>query len=181
MFSLEGHLYTGEYIKVRPPLAHKVDYDRDNVFNEIDIGEPYIDPVLNILTVSYMNESSPQEPVDSIAIVSLPPGRYIRLITLLDREDSNGLRLSWSDGIYPDAYHDFVFSGTVNQDEIDQDGNTFFRFSTTDTFREIHQHFSQGVLNCEPPSAAHECTYSEDEAVTPLDLTPYPLDNIFFP
>ena len=181
MFSLEGHLYTSPYIKEKPSLAHKVDYDRDNVFNEIQIGEPYIDPVLNILTVSYMSSPDPQDPVNSLAAVTLPPGRYIRLLTLLDKETDNRLRLTWSDGIYPDAYHDFAFSGTVNQDEIDQDGNTFFMFTTPDMFREIHQHFSQGVLNCEPPAGAHECAYSEDEAIAPPDLMPYPLDNIFFP
>ncbi len=186
MFSLYYHLYTSEQIKADSNLASLVDYDHDEVFNEIDIGEPYIEPHDKTLKVAYFGTYPPQQDVTPLANVQLPSGRHIRLLLLLDRQENNYLRLMWSDNVYnKESYYDFSFSGALSQ-EVDG----IFKYTFATSFRSwldsdgitkipFWQHFSQGVLNCEPLTADHECTYLQEESI-PADPTPHQVE-ISFP
>ena len=194
MFSLNGQLYTAEEIKNNTVLASQVDFDHDGIFNEVDIQEPYIDPVDTDLRIAYFGVNPPEGPVTNAATVDkLPAGRHVRLVLLLDRLENNYLRLTWSDDIYPESHYDFVFSGAINQDvpqEVNGQEEIVFKYTSPTTFRSwldsdgitsipIRQHFSQGVLNCLPYSGPHGCSFP-DEGAIPVNPEPVPV-NILFP
>jgi len=44
MFKLDGYLYTSDEIRNTPSLFSIVDFDNDGQINEVNEGEPYIDP-----------------------------------------------------------------------------------------------------------------------------------------
>ena len=189
MFALNYNLYTSEDIQADPNLADLVDFDDDGVFNEIDIGEPYIYPHYNMtLEIFYMNTFPPVDPVYLSATVLLPPGRHIRLILLVDRPDNNYVRLNWNDYLNGDlytGYYDFAFDGVINQ-EVDgiwtaEPPITEFRYGLdVDGITQIpiRQHFSTGLLSCQPASSPDTCPYPEEEAI-PAELLPYPVTILF--
>ncbi len=101
------HLYTAEQIKSRTELAELVDYGEKGIFDQVEIGEPYIDPHDITVKIAYL--SNPPDPLNPIPInpiaeVVLPGGKHIRLITLLDnRKDNNNThyyRITWWDKKY---------------------------------------------------------------------------------
>lgn len=189
MFSLDHHLYTAEQIKSTPSLAAEVDLDHDGVFNETE--EPYIDPYPINLEIAYMGETEPLEPIVTSAIVeNIPPGRYIRLILLVDRQYGNYFKLSWSDDIdtsLADVEVEFsspVTQSTVQGEWISTAVDEFRRGLVEEVEQPIRQHTWQGVLRCkpfavDPVSGAQTCCYNEEESI-PADLTPYPAE-IYFP
>lgn len=115
MFSLNYHLYTAEAIKADPELAALVDLDHDGVFSEVAEGEAFIDPLDIIFDVSYSGTPSFSSSSPS-ASINIAPGRYARLIVLVDRESSNFMKIAWVD---PVGVSEWVesFDETVSQDK----------------------------------------------------------------
>lgn len=164
MFSLNYHLYTAEAIKADPELAALVDLDHDGVFSEVAEGEAFIDPLDIIFDVSYSGTPSFSSASPS-ASINIAPGRYARLIVLVDRESSNFMKIAWVD---PLGVSEWVesFDGTVSQDK---DG-IFSSVTPITDFRSIRQHLDTGVLACQPyafdPETGEQvCEYPEDEAL----------------
>jgi len=93
------HLYTSEQIKTTPGLAGVVDYDRDGIFNELDKGEPYIDPYELTYEIGYTGVLPSRTTVLPSANITLPPGRHVRLLVLVDRKQPNYIRLTWTQTI----------------------------------------------------------------------------------
>ena len=176
MFSLNYqdsyHLYTATQIEGDSSLATLVDHDHDGIFNEIDIGESYIDPYDLIFDIGYMDDPA-SSTVPSLAAVTLPPGKFVRLIVLVDRP-SNYSRLTWTQGFRPGSdYSNAAFAGAVNQET----GGVWQTPTPAETFRSVRQHSYVGVLECEPletdpATGRHVCPYPESEAI-PTDPTPY--------
>lgn len=172
------HLYKSDEIKSNPDLAKLVDKDGDGIFNEISDPikpEPYIDPYDIAFNISYMESSSPANPPISTATVVLPPGRYMRLIVLVDRKYNNHVRMGWSDNIDTNnAKYDTLFEGIINQDI-----NGVWQTPTpVIIFRGIRQHFYTGLLRCEPlaydpTTMITYCPYPKEEEPAPADTTPY--------
>ncbi|MEW6419991.1 MAG: hypothetical protein AB1480_18060 [Nitrospirota bacterium] len=172
------HLHTSDQIKADPDLAKLVDFNNNGIFNEDN--ESYIDPYPITYEITYMSESPPVNPVyTSASVTNLPPGRYIRLIVLVDDEQMDNYgRLAWLTTL-PDrdpevGDNDFVFDGVTNQE---MDG-VWQSPTPIITFRTVKQHFYTGILNCypvavDPATGVHHCPYPEEEAI-PADPTPYP-------
>lgn len=174
MFSLNYHLYTAETIKADPQLAALVDLDHDGVFSEFAEGEAFIDQLDIIFDVSYSGTPSFSSSSPS-ASINIAPGRYARLIVLVDRESSNFMKIAW-DG--PQGALGWVesFNGTVSQDK---DG-IFSSITPITDFRSIRQHFDTGVLACQPyafdPETGEQvCEYPEDEALPLNNAAPTPI------
>ena len=183
MLSLNYHLYTSEQAKTLPDLQwfrNKVDLDHNGVFNEIEKGEPYIDPQKTEYEIQYADSDSPEISAP-VATVMLLPGRYIRLIVLVDRQTDNYVRITSIDEFEGKPFFgDLKFQGAINQ--VDSDG--VLEISPgVDSFRSIRQHFHFGIINCDPWSMDAEgntwCVYPESEAIIPPDLSPYPVNIIF--
>jgi hypothetical protein len=179
MFSLNYHLYTSTQIKASQSFADEVDLDHDGVFNETDIGEPYIEPYLMTFEISYMGESPPADPPYTVARVdNLPPGRHIRLIVLVDDEiTGNYVSLTSYDPVDEEpGVDDFIFEGVMNQEV-----NGIWQAPTpANSLRNVKQHLYAGILQCKPLMVDHEtgrrsCSYPDSETI-PADLTPYPVD-----
>ena len=165
------HLYTSDQIKNTPELARLVDLNRNGIFNES--GEPYIEPYYIDFKISYMSSLS-QEPVGPLAEVQLSPGRYIRLIVLVDSKYNNYVRMAHSDFIdTTGSYYNTTFEGVINQE---WENGTWQTPTPIITFRQIRAHFYTGVLRCEPitydpVTRITYCPYPEEPA--PADTTPY--------
>lgn len=165
MFSLYGHLYTAAQIRADPDLLNLA-------------GSAFIDPYTMHFTFAYLPESPPPSaPVVVASVTDLPPGRYIRMIALVDDElTANYLRLVYTNPVDSDSgTYDFVFDGVVNQE---RDG-TWQTPTATDDLRGSIGHLDQGVLRCKPYSIDpatgwHVCAYPEAEAI-PANLTPHPM------
>ncbi|MFZ3090790.1 MAG: hypothetical protein WA240_09245 [Nitrospirota bacterium] len=164
------HLYTSDQIKNTPELARLVDLNRNGIFNES--GEPYIEPYYIDFKISYMSSLS-QEPVGPLAEVQLSPGRYIRLIVLVDSKYNNYVRMAHSDFIdTTGSYYNTTFEGVINQE---WENGTWQTPTPIITFRQIRAHFYTGVLRCEPitydpVTGIRYCPYPEEPA--PADTTP---------
>lgn len=163
MFSLYGHLYTAAQIRADPDLLNLA-------------GSAFIDPYTMNFSFAYLPESPPSSaPVVVAAVTDLPPGRYIRLISLVDDElTENYLRLAYTNPVDSDnGTYDFVFDGVVNQEH---DG-AWQTPTATDDLRGSIGHLDQGILRCKPFSTDpatgwHVCAYPESEAI-PANLAPY--------
>ena len=136
----------------------------------------------------------PSGPVNVVATADeVPAGSHIRLILLVDRWENNYVRLPWFDNVYPESSFDFVFSGAKNQELrriVNGQEEIVFIYTPPATFRywldsdgftkiPIKQHFSQGILNCWPFNAPHECSYPEEEAIAVDDPNPIPVNILF--
>ncbi|MBI5641508.1 MAG: hypothetical protein HZA17_13895, partial [Nitrospirae bacterium] len=178
-FSLYGHLYTEAGIMKEPALANYVDLNHNRISSEA--GEPYIKPYDMAYRISYYGDDSSQ-PIDSAAF-SLTPGRYARLITLVDRQKDNHVRMSWTESIgTPEDTHAFVFEGTRYQ--YDKKDNIFWTTPQIKTFRGIRELFWAGVLRCtpmatDPVTGNQYCPYQESEAIKPPVLTPVSVTMLF--
>lgn len=173
MFSIEGHLYTAEQIMANPDLLSRT-------------NGAYINPHPITLEISYMPESPPAEPIYASArVTDLPDGRYIRVIVLADDELTYPyVRMAWHvelpDREPEDGDNDYYFETVINQDY----GGTWYAPTEATLFRTIQQHFEAGVLRCEPlvedpVTGNHYCAYPEEEAIIPLDLSPYPAEVLY--
>lgn len=167
MYSLEYHLYTSDRIKSDPNLKYLVDLDKDGIFNETGATppEPYIDPYPMTFEVGYSGTNPPATPVISSATVNnLYPGRYIRLIALVD-EWTNYLSLKVTDPINPEPK---TYIGTF--------AGVDYTSTPEKVFRDVDEHYNLGIVRCSPmatyPSGAKYCVYNDSEAITPPDLTP---------
>ncbi len=164
MFSLDGHLYTAEWIRGDPELLERA-------------SGSYIDPYPMNFEISYMPESPlADRPIVSAGAENLPEGRYIRLITLMDDEQPhNYVRLVFSNNIDATAETiDFAFDGVVNQETE----GVWQPPTPSVDFRRAKGHFYTGILRCKPMSVDpvtgySYCPYPESEAY-PADLKPYP-------
>jgi hypothetical protein len=162
MFSLYGHLYTAQQIRADPNLLSLAD-------------GAYIDPHDMTFEISYMGESPPVNPLNPLATVLLPAGRFIRLIVLVDRQANNYVRMAWSDNIDTnEAHYDTTFQGVMNE-ELEGVWQTP---TPLITFRTVRQHLYSGILRCEPQgvdpvTGRPVCPYPEQEAI-PADITPRP-------
>ncbi len=180
-FLLNGTLYTSAEIKNTGKLRKEVDLDHDKVFNEINEGEPYIDPHYMTLKIGYMDASPPATPPIDTATVYLPPGRHIRVIVLVeDSQADPWLRFHHIDNIDTNSYGDYPFPGVINQ----EDANGVWQVPTeASTLRGVIQHFYVLGVRCKPievdPNGVQYCPYPLD-APPPDDPTPYPV-NIAFP
>lgn len=168
MFSLNGHLYTADQIRSDPDLTDFVDHDDDGYLNETMEGEAYIDPYNVDFMIGYYGAYPPTGLIFSATVDQLPPGRYIRLISIVDKLANNYLRMRWDNAIYSPDYLDFIIAGVQNE-EVD---GLFYPTGVLN-FRSRNEHFWQGVLGCDPMSGPNACAYPENEAI-PANLTPYP-------
>jgi hypothetical protein len=176
MFSLDYHLYTWDQIMAAPNLAGRIDLNHNGTCCET--GEPYIkpygvdyqigftgDPAANAITVASVNQ--------------LPPGRYIRLIALVDADlGENYAQVVWSDPLDNDATKfNIFFEGATY--EADEDG---WIDTPAETFRLARQHFHSGTVRCIPlaydQQGVGHCVYNEAEAI-PANLEPVGLDIVF--
>ncbi|HDL14953.1 MAG TPA: hypothetical protein ENH28_02165 [Euryarchaeota archaeon] len=183
-------------IKTTPALAARVDRDGDGIFNEIDDPvnpEPYIDPYNMIFGIGYVNE--PDDPFYYSALTVLEPGRYIRLIALMDKPQDNYmvLEVDYID-IYPGdpSYFSLASPGVINQEEggvwqTPPTPVTTFRYGLDidETPQPIRQHYDNGIFGCYPvegtnPDGDPACLYPESEAI-PAELSPSPIDAVYFP
>ena len=184
------HLYTSEQIKATPGLAGVVDYDHDGIFNELDKGEPYIDPYELTYEIGYAGVLPSRTTVLPSANITIPPGRHVRLLVLVDRKQPNYIRLTWTQTIQPGtALMYATFQGAVNQTNANAwtatPPNAFRYWQTPEgTQAPIRQHFFAGILRCEPlgidAAGNRVCPYPEPEAI-PAEMTPYPVTNLLFP
>jgi len=175
MFSLDGHLYTAGTIINDPDLLAKT-------------NGAYIYPIDMTYEISSLNESPPVNPVIPLTTVVLPAGRHLRLIALVDKQVNNYVRLAWSNTVdSKTGSADLVFAGVLNQ----SDANGVWQTPTPkDTLRHwlaadgttrnpITQHFSQGILRCEPysidPVTGNKyCAYPDEESIA-AEKTSYPV------
>ncbi len=181
MFSLDYHLYLASMITSSSVLSARVDLNNNQIFGEE--GEPYIYPYPITFNVAFSN-FQPTALLPSAATATVPAGRYIRLIALVDGQTTNYVQLAWDDIVDSDSYAE-SFVGGLNQS--DEYGNWLtptpsdpFRYSLAAdgvTRIPIVQHHYIGVLSCEPASVDEAgnsyCSYPEEESV-PADVTPYP-------
>jgi hypothetical protein len=141
----------------------------------------HIDPFDIDYAIGYMNP--PSQPVMAANTDSnlLPQGRYIRLITLVEKPSNNYLRMAWTDIVDPGGSHfDTPFDGVVNQ-EI---AGVWQPTTPLITFREVKAHFYSGILSCkpltqDPITGVYYCPYPEEDAQPLTDLTPFPVTILF--
>ena len=156
----------------------------------MDKGEPYIDPYELTYEIGYAGVLPSRTKVLPSANITLPPGRHVRLLVLVDRKQPNYIRLTWTQTIQPGTALTYAtFQGAVNQTNADvwtaTPPNTFRYWQTPGgTPAPIRQHFAVGILRCEPlmtdAAGNRVCPYPESEAI-PAEMTPYPVTNLLFP
>ncbi len=175
MFSLDYHLYTWDQIMATPDLAGKVDLNHNGTCCET--GESYIKPYGIDYQIGFTDDPAANA-VTVAAVNQLPPGRYVRLIALVDGDlAENYAQVVWSDPIDNDGTKfNAAFEGAVDQD---YDG----RIDTpAETFRQARQHFHLGTMRCTPLAYDQQgnghCVYNEAEAI-PANLEPVGLDIVF--
>ncbi len=173
MFSLDGHLYTADQITNDPNLLAKT-------------NGAYIYPYDITFEISSLNESPPINPVIPLTTVVLPAGRHLRLITLVDKQSNNYVRLHWSNSVDDKTgTFDLAYPGVVNQADVNgvwqtptpKDTLRYWLAADGITRNPITQHYSQGVLRCEPynidPVTGYKyCDYPDEESI-PAEKTPY--------
>lgn len=162
--SLMGHLYTAEQILADPELLALVGKDL-----------PLIYPRPASYAVGFSGQCPPKDFTSvSAAVNDLPAGRFIRVISLFDRQDGNCLNVQWWDSASPNTWSaSFRFNAAKSQTE-----NGVFNPAYVIPFRSILQHFFQGVLYCSPVFNGKFCAYPETEAIEPPTQIPYPLTSI---
>ncbi len=189
MFALNWNLYTDWQIEGDPSLFSLVDLNRNGHPN--DPGEPYISPFYVTFWVSYSGSTS--DPLYQSAQATVPAGRYMRLISLLDKATDNQVWLEWSSSIDPTIFGYFrSFSAVVNQ----TDANGLWQAQTpVESFREgygpdgtllpIRQHFHQGLVGCDPmetlPDGTPVCPYPENEAIPAPTSAPVSVQMLYYP
>jgi len=171
------YLHTASDIENTSSLKELVDLNHNGILNEEE--EPYISPYNITFDIGYA-ETSTVDTIYNTATVSLPPGRYTRLIILVDKEIGNYLKVTYSDAIEPTSQYTTEFDGTYYQ----EDENGEFQTPTpVEIFRTIRQQYSTGIVGCypvaiDPNTGYHYCPYPTEPE--PDDKTPYPADYIYF-
>ena len=161
MFSLDGHLYTADQIRADPKLFART-------------SGAFIDPHDINYEIIYSAISPPLNPFTPYVAVTLPAGRHMRLITLVDRQQNNYLRINWSSEPYPkEQFSDLPFQG-AEYDDVE--GN--WLSTPVIPYRTVNGHLNIGALACKPDVGL--CPYPQEEAIILSDLSPYPA-TIYFP
>jgi len=182
MFSLQTggqyYLYTFDQLKANPDFVALLDTNGDNSLDD----ELYVQPYPSTFSIAF-NDSEPTAQLTPVATAVVPAGRFIRLITLVDRQAPNYVQFTWNDAVDSDWYN-ATFPGVLNQS--DQSGNwqtptasETFRFGLAAdgvTHKPIIQHYYTGILGCHPAqvdaAGNSYCPYPEDESL-PANLAPY--------
>jgi hypothetical protein len=170
MYALDYHLYTWEDIMKSSGLSLLVDYNPKNG-QCCESGEPYIKPFDIKYEIGFTADTSKTAP--AVAMETLPPGRFMRLITLMDyEEDFNYIEMKYSNHTGEQAGHIYrAFEGATYQDY-----NGEWISTPAGSFRSVRRHYHRGILGCKPPvtdANGSYCPYYEDQAI-PANLTPFP-------
>ncbi|NYT20080.1 MAG: hypothetical protein GKC08_07320, partial [Methanosarcinales archaeon] len=116
-FYLDGVLRTGQEIRNDPDLLGRVDFDGDEIVNEVEIGEPYIDPYDLTTEVTFYQTSAPEEYHASYN--PLAPASHGRIIILTDTPTFYMHIYRESTDPLEDSTSDVLFSGVVYQEDSD--------------------------------------------------------------
>lgn len=168
-FYLDGVLKTADTIKTEEALRNIVDLDKDGEINEVEEGEPYIDPY-KIDTEIYFYATDGEPEYVNATYTFLPYGRYGKLILLTD--ELFNIRIDRT-AVYPPTNNisAYTLSGVVNQEQTEGG----FLSTMVDTFRGIRQHAWRSFANYYPYSnGISTAPWPEvtDEPVAATTITP---------
>jgi len=181
MFLLNNQLKLASEIRSNPGYASYVDLDHDGIFNEVDQGEPYIDPFNISVDIGYTYATGsvvePAVPAQTVATAIIEPGKYIKLICLVDNVTNTIIRFTQLPGVYPAANEKyFDVPEIVNQ----QFGSAWSASNQVFESRGIRNHFWQGGISCNNPVSDGACPdYPQIEAIPLSSMSPGPV-TIFY-
>ena len=157
-FALNNQLYTAAAIHGDNGLTAAV--------KSYGLAEDSVDPYFISLKIAYFDASS--DVIDSASIAVLPPGSYIRLISLFDKKDGNYVRESFvSPAFNAGLYYGYPVSGAVNQNT-----SGIFTNASILTMRSVTTNYSQGLLSCAPTASATACPYEGGYDIPPVNAAP---------
>ena len=175
MFSLNNQLYTAGQINGNSTLLAEVQDPNKIIPYDMDIE---IDYTLN----DYIDINRP-----ALVTATVPPGRHIRIISLLDRGTPNYADVYFTDP--PDG--DFLAGANVNMPAaVIESGQPvtpvvqFRSWENSGALVPFEQHFKIGELRCQPFSVdsagTSYCPYPDQQAI-PAEKSPFPVVSIGLP
>jgi hypothetical protein len=137
--------------------------------NELDIGEPYIDPY-DVTTMVAFYPTGVTPTIYNATFTPLPPGRYGRIILLTDMPEFY-IRIHRESTNPPEnSDADYLFSGVTNQEN-----NGIFENTQVITFRGIIQH----------TWSAYAWYFGDPDGIltapwpVPANINPYPVNTLY--